>query len=307
MNLNHKYLSVIPLIVFLIFILMKIPLYSEMYSTVTGEVIDEVTGKGIAGVTVIIDFRDGSRTLGTDSNGEFISTEIEPGKLKIVYLPPPPYALPPVNKKYDIVMLERGKNLHIVKKLEYGGTIEGRVYEKNSNEPLKIDMIWLQRQFAFALKKKSNGEYRIDQIKPGKHTIYVNVVGVGVREINELEIHPNETIRLDFPFDSNALTKVVGKVTCKETGVPFINMEIVLFSNSNQLFSYSYTNENGEYSFIDVLPGEYRIVVRGVNREKDPNNLIIYEKKIIVMKDKKAVGNFIVDCSLEYVNLKGEK
>ena len=53
------------------------------YCTVTGKVIDEVTGKGIKGVNVRISFSSGSRTVLTDDNGDFRSTDVEPGVLAL--------------------------------------------------------------------------------------------------------------------------------------------------------------------------------------------------------------------------------
>jgi len=270
---------------------------------VTGKVIDEFTGKGIKGVNVRISFQGGSRTVLTDSNGEFRSTDVEPGKLGITYMPPPPYAMPTLDKRYDHIMLERGKNLHIIKKLEYGGTIEGRVYEKNSNTPLRIDKIYLPKHFLSDMEKKDDGEYRIDQIKPGKYTLRAAIRGVGIRQINDLEIRSNDTLRLDFPIDSNALTKVVGKVTCQETGEPKEDTEVVLFLNSEQTFTYAHTNEHGEYEFLDVLPGLYSVYVRGIYKEKDPNKIITIEKEIMVMQDKTSFVNLTVDCSLEFLKL----
>jgi hypothetical protein len=301
MNLKPNSLLTMTLVLFLVFLFGKTPLHSELTGTVKGQVLDKETLKGIAGVIVKISSAKESWTLETDENGEFLLTEVEPGELEIVFLPPPPYALPLLKRsEFHSVILARGKNLNIVKKLDYGGTIIGRVYEKSTNALLKVEVVSVYWHLPSSINIGNDGEFRIERLRPGVHTLAFYTNGFGMREIKNIKIENKETKRMDFSLDSKAPTKVIGKVICKTNREPVGTVQVTLLNEDRSLYSETYTNEDGYYSFKDLIPGEYIISIIGLKPNGMPNETVEYEKTFSVESYKTAVVSLKVDCSLEF-------
>jgi hypothetical protein len=286
-------------LLFFISVMLKMPQYS-MTSTVSGKVIDKETGKGIPGVSVNISYIESGDLTETNKDGEFVFLEAQPGEINIAFIPPPPYALPFINEKEDRFVLEKGKNLYIIKKMVYGGVIIGRAYDKNTNNGLEIDNVWVYKHLPITDEISENGEYRIDQIMPGHHTLKIRVPGFGPRKMENIEIESKEFTKIDFPFDSQSPTKIVGKIICENANYKFSNLEVTLFSTVDDLYSNTFTDQNGDYIFYDVEPGEYKILVAGVKEDSDGPKPIKFNKIIRVFPGCKSIVNLIVDCTLNY-------
>ncbi len=276
-----------------------------MTSTVSGKVIDEETQKGIPGVAVNIFYGQYGDQCETNQNGEFSFYEVDPGDISVAFIPPPPYALPFVDEMKMNYKVLYGKNLHIFKKLGYGGTIVGRVFDRNTNKSLTISDVWVFRHIPTTVKTNDNGEFRIDQLKPGSHILKLIVPGFGPREIKDIKIQSKEIKRIDFPFDSTSSTKITGKITCETGPGSFSNKEVDLFPTSGDLNSHTYTDIDGDYAFNDIEPGEYKIVVAGVKEGEKPEQ-IKFMKTIWVFEGKTFIINIKVDCSLNYSFFCGE-
>jgi hypothetical protein len=307
MSLKPSYLSLILLFVFMIANMSKIPLYSEIYSTVYGKVLDEKTGKGVKGVEVKIFTEFTSKGTITDEKGEFTFYEVEPGGISIMFLPPAPYARPYFSNRYKKCILERGKNLYIVKKLKYGGTIEGRIYEVRTGLPIQEDDIYhleVDQQLPPFCEIDINGNFRIDQLATGKCTLIVMIKGFGMREIKDIEINKMESTRIDIAFDLSSTNKITGKITCNKSGNSVTNL-LVNLRNEN-LNTATYTNNEGTYVFYDVLPGEYEIFITGVNMDEieTEKKYINFKKKVTVLEEKTSNANLTVDCSLDFPDFK---
>lgn len=277
-----------------------IPLFT-IKSTVSGKVIEEETGNGIPGVTINIFYGESRDICVTDKKGEFIIFEVETGELSIAFVPPPPYAMPLMSERFDYFTLKTGKNLHIIKKIEYGGIIRGKVYDKNSIVPLIIENLWIFNHIPETVKINDNGEYKIEQIKPGNHTLKLCVIGYGPREVKNIEINKRETITIDFPYDSQSSTKIIGKIDCEQLNNSYGNLRVNLYSEINNLYSKTYTNNNGDFNFKDLIPGEYLILVAGVNKIDSSPNLIQFKKLLKLIKGKTSFVKLKVDCSLDYL------
>jgi hypothetical protein len=303
MNLKRRYLLVIPLFLFIIVIFAKIPMYSEIYSTVYGKVLDDKTEKGIKGVEVKIFSGITSKSTITDEKGEFNFYEVKPGELRFAFFPPPPYAMPLLNDLYDVSKVERGKNLHIIKRLKCGGSLKGRIYDKNSNDIIRISHIGLLFHYPFWTEVNNNGEYCIEQIKPGIHTLIINPYGYGPREIENFEIKECEVTEFNFAFDYNSPTKIIGNISCEDSGIPITNFKVFLEYKEMELTSLTYSNENGNFIFRDVIPGNYEISMSGYIKN-DPTataqkELKRFKKNFEVFNGKTSIVNLDVKCPLE--------
>jgi len=306
MDLKHRYLPVISLVVFLVFIMiMKIPLYSEVYSTITGKVIDEKTGKGVEGVEVTVFSEFSTRSIITNERGEFALYKVEHGELSIIFLPPPPYAKPLMSNIYEKCFLERGKNLFLEKKLKYGGCIEGRIYEVQWGFPIKADDVYhleVERQVPPFCEIDKNGNFRIDQLPTGVCTMIVMVKGFGMREIKNVEIKENESTEVDIAFDLNSPTKITGKITCTDPGITFDNLMVNL--RNEKLYTATYTDGDGNYIFNDILPGDYKVFITGINENEIEieKQLNVFAKMITVFHEKPVIVNLTVDCGLDFTD-----
>jgi len=278
----------------------------SMNGTVSGKVIDKETKKGIPNVSVNIFHDQYGNSCETDKDGKFVFFDITPGEITLSFLPPPPYAMPFINEMKEYFKLENGKNLCILKKLEYGGTLIGKVYDKNTNTPLNILDVWIYQHPPTTLKIKDNGEFQIDQIKPGNHILKLCVQGFGPKEKNDIEIQSKEVKRIEFTFDSTASTKISGNISCINDSFLFSNKKVNLFLKMNDIYSYCYTNSNGYYTFNDVKPGEYDLIVTGVKEINNKPEQIKYIKSIRIFNTNMAIVNLEVDCSLNYSFFKGE-
>lgn len=300
MKIKNKRCSLTAFWLLIFFIGMLAMQIYPMTSTVSGKVIDKETGKGIPCVSINISYGEYGDLTETNINGEFVFLEAEPGEISITFIPPPPYALPFINEMEDRFVLEKGKNLYIIKKMVYGGVIRVRAYDKNTNNGLEIDNAWVYKHPPITDEICKNGEYQIEQIMPGHHTLKIRVPGFGPRKIENIEIKSKELTKIDFPFDSQSSTKIVGKIICENENYTFSNLEVTLFSTVDDLYSNTFTDQIGDYTFYDVEPGEYKILVAGVKEDSDGPKPIQFNKIIRVFHGYKSIANLIVDCTLNY-------
>lgn len=208
---------------------------------------------------------------------------------------------------YEKCFLERGKNLFLEKKLKYGGSIEGRIYEVQSGFPIKADDVYhleVERQVPPFCEIDKNGNFRIDQLPTGVCTMIVMVKGFGMREIKNIEIKENESTEVDIAFDLSSPTKITGKITCTDSGITFDNLPVYL--RDEKLNTATYTDEEGNYVFYDVLPGDYEVFITGVNENEIEieKKYIDFEKKTTVFDGKPVIVNLTVDCALDFPDFK---
>ena len=314
MDLKHRFYLVIPF-VFLIFLWMEAPVYSEITSTVTGKVIDEETGIGIKDVEIAIwnTIRSEAPQLSyravTDSNGKFTILDVFPSIYKIGFFPPPPYAWA---RKYenqfifDTITVPKGKNVTIFKKLKIGGVIEIRTFDLHANKPIADVWITLHDVDRRLLREKgiltnSQGKYIVDCMDEGSYTVDARCEGYGMKRI-EFEIRLKETTHVEIPFDSKSPTGVNGYIKCDENGAPLKDIGVSVHREDQYGWVHCYTDENGFYSTVDLEPGEYTINIVGLGpKDADgEDNPIFISKPVKILKGKKMIVNFDVDCSIEY-------
>ncbi len=297
------------LITILLFVLPAFSFQEEICGVVSGQVIDKNTGEGIESAWVHIKASlPGSHQSITDKQGEFVFNGVRPGTIYITINPPFPYAIPSIEKKDEAFRLERGKNLHIIKRVEIGGTIAGRVYDVATGLPFdKKDIYYLEvfgySNFPSLIEK--NGNYSISCLKPGEYdNLFVSVKGFASKVKNDIEVRSGEVTRVDFLFDSSKKGKISGKVVCLHDGSPLLNVA-VWFSNGGFYYSKTPTNEDGVFVLHDVEPGEYKLSVTGEKEIDDDIEYInyetkVYEKNVLVLTGSAPYVEIKVDCSFDY-------
>ena len=279
-------------------------LNAEVKSNVYGKVIDGETGEPVEGVSVcLVRLKAWTKT---DKHGKFIIDEVPPGQEKISFFPPSPYAYEKVENSGQPIMVEKGKNLYVLKKLKYGGVIEMEMLDPGTNSPVagvfvNIKEISLNRQTLISDSySDSNGKFILDRLAAGEYTVILRKDGYGMKIFPGIEIQAKQTTSLKVLFDSTSPARVTGKVLCRVTGEPLKDVLLSIHRIEQYGWAYTYTTEDGRYSMFDMEPGLYKITIFGIKEENGKKEEFPIIKKTQITKNYPAVVNFTVDCTFEY-------
>jgi len=292
------------------------PCSGEFFSTVYGKVIDEETGIGIKGVTVRIALV--AKKIGqsiTDDQGKFVINNIPTGKYGIVFWPPKPYAWddidyskfqknPFVPKGMQTIHVEKGKNLYVLKKCKIGGVLELKTFEKGTNIPIEGVKI-LIREIQTGLTARNNrtnseGFYRLERLPAKKIEFVLHKEGLWWRHIKDIEIQYNQTTTVDVPYDMTSLNRISGKITCQQSGEPLKDILISIGSLDTRGWERCYTDENGNFSMLDMEPGRYELTVFGFRETNGQKEEVDIDKNVFLFKDQPLTVNFVLDCNWNY-------
>jgi hypothetical protein len=292
------------------------PCPGEFFSTVYGKVIDEETGIGIkgVGVRVCLFFKHFGETR-TDDQGKFVINNIPPGKYGIVFWPPKPYAWgdidyskfqkdPFVPKGMQTIHVEKGKNLYVLKKCKIGGVLELRTFEKGTNIPIKgVKVIIREIQTGLTAhnnRTNSEGFYRLERLPAKKIEFVLHKEGLWWKHIKDVEIQYNQTTTVDVPYDMTSLNRINGKITCQQSGEPLKDILISIGSLDTRGWERCYTDENGNFSMLDMEPGRYELTVFGFRETNGQKEEVDIDKTVFLFKDKPLTVNFVLDCNWNF-------
>jgi 5-hydroxyisourate hydrolase-like protein (transthyretin family) len=286
------------------FLFTGLQLNSEVKSSVYGKVIDGETGEPVEGVKVyLIRLK---KWVKTSKDGKFIIYEVPPGSEEISFSPPSPYAYEKTENSCQPIIIEKGKNLYVLKKLKYGGIIEMEMFDPGANSPVEgvyvnIKEISLNRQTLISDSySDSNGKFILDRLAAGEYTVILRKDGYGMKIFPGIEIQAKHTTSFKVLFDSTSPARVTGKVICQETGEPLKNVKVIVERMDQYGWSYTYTGEDGRYYMFDIEPGNYEITVIGIKEENGEKEDFLINKSTIITKDYPSTVNFNVDCTYEY-------
>ncbi len=301
----HGLLLVLLLVLFVLPVTAQQP---DISSFITGKVVDKTTGDGIE--KVFVRFRHGGGTVytETDKDGKFKFSKVHPGEVEIQYAPRPPYPIPLTNKPWDKFSVKKGKNLYIHKELECGAILYGKVLKKNTGELLELEALAIEYHIPFAVEVYNEGEFQVTQLEPGLHTLFFFVSGYGFREIHDVEIKAGENKEMNFYLDPDAATKVMGRISCLETGEPLKNARFFLTGiEKNGFQTFSYTNERGEFVINDVEEGDYLLFISGISPDLPQTGESVFsvEERIIVRNGESVRKDLKVDCNLNFLRKGG--
>ncbi|UCH96754.1 MAG: carboxypeptidase regulatory-like domain-containing protein, partial [Candidatus Aminicenantes bacterium] len=283
---------------------------AEVKSSVYGKVIDGETGEPVEGVEVcLVRLKAWAKT---DKNGKFIIYEVPYGQEKISFFPPSPYAYEKIENSGQPIMIEKGKNLYILKKLKYGGVIEMEMFDPGTNSPVPGVSVNI-KEIALNLQKlksesysDSNGKFILDRLAAGEYTVILQKDGYGMKILTGIEIKAKQTTSFKVLFDSTSPARVTGQVICQETGVPLKDVLVSVDRVDQYGWAYTYTVEDGRYSMFDLEPGFYEVTIFGLKEENGKKEEFPIIKKAHISKNYPAVVNFTVDCTFEYERKKKE-
>ena len=239
-------------------------------ATVSGRVLDKVTGRGLANATVVSDY---GHTVVTDANGSYRVAGVEDGLTATA----PGYAA----QTKEIDDFEPGQEIRIDFELTAGVTLMGKVTSKDGSP---ISDVWVgvaldvldldidEERMELRLREQLSsvtgevGEYRIDGLPPdaldlpGIIEIETRPRSSGHGLLHDVDIDVSAgQIMHDFVLD--IVSEVVGTVR-RSTGEPVVGARILAESMSEDNYQVTATDQNGSFK-IEYLPaGDYKLAVQ---------------------------------------------
>ena len=267
-------------------------LRAEQLMFISGKVIDYDTGKGIAGITVVISM---SKWAKTDKDWNFVITEVSAGRYKLdiarMVASVPEYYVPHSYPEYIDVPI--GKNVRNIKiYLRKGATASGRVLAEDGVTPIKGAKITLMskgtdlygRIHSLASEAMSSvsksvfttdeeGRYNIKGIYAEfPFTLLVKAYGYANEVKKDLKVNYGEELtNVDFIMGRRSKAVVKGKVISKEYGTPIVKAYVFIQKEDWDNFDSgrALTDSKGEFQVKGLTPGFYEISV--VPHESDRN------------------------------------
>jgi len=277
-----------------------------MYSSISGRVIAEDTGKGIADVPVIIHFGETQHGVETDKNGFYIFEDLGPGTyfIGVIFIPIGEgknyYTSVPEGIKVEVQPGKNVVNVNIV--LKVGGKISGQVFYNDGITPVEHAAISIRNPdlkiFIGSGYTDENGRFFIQGIAPTNNAeVKVKVSGYYKTQKQNITITKGQTTEnINFILPSTE-TGVSGTVIDDATNMPIENAVIVLEDSSGETVGKARTDASGKYSIVGVPPGTYGIwATRFSYQYSDTKSIVIIDKEITthnisLTKKNSSTGN----------------
>jgi len=202
------------------------------------------------------------------------------------------------------IHVEKGKNLYVLKKCKIGGVLELRTFEKGTNIPIEgVDVFIGKIQTgltAYNDRTDNKGYYSLGRLPAVKIEIELSKEGLWWKNISDVEINYNQTTTVDVPYDLTSLTRINGKVTCQQSGEPLKDILISICSLDTRGCEYSYTDDGGKFSMLDMEPGRYELTIFCNQEIEGKIEKTQINKRVTILKGQPLNVDFALDCNLDY-------
>ncbi|NIO49988.1 MAG: hypothetical protein GTN73_11245 [Candidatus Aminicenantes bacterium] len=270
-----------------------INLEETIYRTISGRIVDELTGKGVEGIIITINLED--RQIRTDKNGLFKFENVPTdGKYEIrVIIDKEPYCTQML--EFDVIMEEK-KNV-ILKDIiaMRGGAIEGTIKEEDGTPVSSMNIkVFAENEIpgVYGACPDKDGFYCVSKLPPGKDLKVVaacwNVSkGCGKIVKEGIRIEKDRTTKgVDFVIPDEP-TCIYGKVVSRE-GKPFC-AHLTFWKDSEDMGNLM-CDSLGSYSMRIHESGSYRIHV-GYGDEKQK---VSGDMRLHIRKEKRIRMDIII-------------
>ena len=154
----------------------QVELQLPLYGKIEGKIVDAYTGAPVADARVAVSnskVHAFSRGTTSDAEGKY-SIEVASGKYKKFEV-----AMWPLRYAYafktDEFIVEEGQTVRIDMKLIEGATVTGRVIIPGGVTPETRAMLFSKDEGGFFAEVKSDGTYKAEHVRPGRHTVRLEV------------------------------------------------------------------------------------------------------------------------------------
>jgi len=289
------------IITIVLFIVTATNTNAEIYTSISGKVIAEDTGKGIPGVGIVAERTEGNETYyaTTDSEGEYVLKDLKPGNYTLSFYKRKSFYIS--EKKSLKVYLPRGKNLvNVNYVLKVGGGVSGVVYNADGT-PVSEALIsaevpdarpeWVN-SVGQLIDSSDNGKFLLLGL-PESDRCVVKVELRGHSPLSKIvKIQKGKiTENINFTVRWDEKTGISGKVISTVDNKPLKGIWIALFDRADKGVASTTTNEMGEYSIVGVQPGVYNVVAFWPAIPPKPEDMI-KRTDVVIEKDKMTVLNF---------------
>lgn len=280
----------------------SINLEGTIYGTISGRIVDEITGKGVEGIIVTINLE--GRQIRTDKNGFFKFENVPTdGKYEIrVIVDKEPYC----TQTHELdIMMEEGKNVVLKDIIAIrGGTVEGTIrHEDGTPISFMTVKVFAEKEIpgVYGAVPNKDGYYRVPKLPPRKDLKVIvacwNVPRGCGRIVNEgIRVERDKTTKgVDFVIPDEP-TCIYGKVISRE-GKPS-RAHLTFWKDSEDMGNLM-CDSLGSYSMRIHEPGSYRIHV-GYGDEKQK---VSGDMRLHIRKGKRIRMHIIIsEESIEFKN-----
>ncbi|GAB1765757.1 carboxypeptidase regulatory-like domain-containing protein [Priestia megaterium] len=231
--------------------------------TLTGQVINSVSGEGIVGASITATRSNGViiATGISGDNGSFTIPNLPAGSLNIIA-----QAIGFGNATTSAI-ITNGKTTTTTLSLSPNpGRLIGQVTSASSGLPLQGATVQLfdeNRTFILSVVADSQGNFTVPTLSPGKYVAVASSSGFG-SELRGFTIIANQDTSIAFDLTPNPGT-IQGQAVTSETGQPIPNVSVVIraLTPAGPIIATTVTDSNGFYEVTGIASGTYTVVFSG--------------------------------------------
>ena len=147
------------------------------------------------------------------------------------------------------------------------GVIEGKVLLDTDESPLGITVMVKSEDGSFTYTSSTDeaGSYRIIDVKPQTYTLYASKSGFDSAIVESVIVVPAATKIVPIQTLSSGVRYVTGKVSMEaKTDHSGALITATNTKETNLIYS-AISNTDGDYSLVNMKPGQYRVVITANN------------------------------------------
>ena len=258
-----------------------------IYSSISGKVIAEDTGKGVAGVSVLAlkpdEGKKGRYDAITDEKGVYVLKDLKPGVYKVgFYKEDAPYLF---GRPHIEVVLPRGKHVvNVNHVLKLGGSVSGTVYAADGVTPMSrvsvsADVPNYKPEWVSSMRAKvtdSNGKFLLQGLPESDSAIVEVAVFGHARLTKTIKIIKGKvTENVNFTVKWDDITGINGHVKSAVDGKPLNDGDVYLRDNSGEDIGFVRTDETGKYSIVGMPQGIYKVFITFGKYSMEKTNILV--------------------------------
>ena len=242
--------------------------HAAIYSSISGHVIAEDTGKGVPGMEVVLMQGEWEKGVKTDANGFYIFDSLDPGEYHLFF-----DSMSIINTNYyvkngkAIIHISSGKNItnqNFI--LSVGGSISGQVFQNNGDTPYSGSDIVIEVWDGNTGKRitlsdaNPDGTFFIQGIRPTDNAVVgINPTGYYSTQLKYIQIVKGQTTsNVNFTLPPND-TGITGTVIDADTNIPIQQATIAIYNSSGSIVTTTGSDVNGSYKIFGLPPGTYTL------------------------------------------------